>query len=56
MRNHTTNLAERAASIADREKQKIWEKTGDPKECLRTWRTVYKQSCLEFASQEHANG
>lgn len=55
MRNHTTNPAERAASIADREAKKVWRETGNFKEYSRVWLSVYRQSVLEFVCQININ-
>ena len=48
MINHTTDPAERAASIADREAEEVWKETGSFKEYLRVWFSVYRQSLLEL--------
>ena len=53
MKNHTNNPAERAASIADREAKKVWQETKNPKECRKTWLSVYRQSLTEFGSLEY---
>lgn len=42
MRNHTTNPAECAASIADRVAEKVWKETRNFKEYSRVWLSVYK--------------
>ncbi len=51
MIKHTTDPTERAASIADREAEEIWKRTGSYKEWLKVWLSVYKQLLLEFVSQ-----
>ena len=51
MINHTTSPSERAASIADREAEKVWEKTGNFREYLRVWFSVYEQTLVEFVFQ-----
>ena len=51
MINHTTNPAERAVSIADREAEEVYEETGSYGEWLKVWFSVYRQSLLEFVSQ-----
>ena len=55
MRNHTTNPAERAASIADREAEEVWEETRNFRKYLRVWLSVYRQSLLEFVFQVSIN-
>ena len=48
MTKHTTDPAERAASIADCEAEEVWEETGSYSEYLRVWLSIYKQALLEF--------
>lgn len=51
MIKRTVNPAERAASIADREAEEVWRKTGNYQGYLETWFSVYKQSLSEFVEQ-----
>jgi hypothetical protein len=52
MIRHTTNLAERAASIADREAEEVWRRTGSLKEYCEAFRSIYGQALREFACPE----
>lgn len=45
---HTKDLGERAADIADREANEVWEKTHDWNEMYSTWKRVYHDSLMEL--------
>jgi len=51
LHHRTDNPAERASSIVDREAEEIWRKTGNYKQWLKTWFSVYEQVLLEFVFQ-----
>lgn len=48
MIKHTTDPAECAASIADREAEEVWEETKNYEKYLKTWFSVYRQSLREL--------
>ena len=51
LHHRTDDLAERASSIADREAEEAWRKTGSYKQWSEIWSSVYKQALWEFAYQ-----
>jgi len=49
---HTTSIIEeRAASVADKEAEKVWQKKGNYKEWTAVWEEIYKSALREFAEQ-----
>ena len=51
LHHHTKDPAERAASIAKKEAEKVWEETGDYRKWYDTWMNVYKNVLFEFCYQ-----
>ena len=49
--HRTKDPAERAASIADNEAEKIWQQTGDYYKWYEKWMIVYENALFEFAYQ-----
>lgn len=49
MIKHTTDPAERAASIAERVADEVWKRTRNYREEEKTWFSVYSQALREFA-------
>lgn len=52
MRYHTTNPNQRAADIARREAQKVYDKTHDFSRELKTFAEVYQQTLKELQPQD----
>ncbi len=48
LHHHTDNLAQKAADIADREAEKIWQQTHDFNQYTQTWLQVYQNVLREF--------
>lgn len=53
MKYHTTDPAERAASVADLEAERIWRETGSFIRWICTWYTTYNEALKEFTSQQY---
>ncbi len=52
MRHRTTDLAKRAAHIADMEAQKVWRKTEDYDKWSLRWQNVYCSVLTELQDLE----
>lgn len=48
LHHHTVDPGERAADIAERESEIIWQKTGSYDAWLSTWMSVYVATLREF--------
>jgi len=49
MEHQTDDPAERAASIADNEAEKVWQKTGNYDKWASCWQEVYSSALREIA-------
>lgn len=49
LHRRTADPASRAADIADREAERVWQETGDYDRWSDYWTRTYRQALLEFA-------
>lgn len=51
LHRRTSDPAQRAASIADKEAEKVWRETGDYKKQLAIWKETYDSALSELCYQ-----